>query len=110
MPTFDAKTTDAARAVALCNCQRKALEASYGTADGKAIIDPFLSGMSIASLPHPVLRAVFIGASETVKARNNDGTRQQPNQARTTYDNGAAGTVDAINKANAEFWKARKAG
>lgn len=99
MPTFDAKTTDGARAVSLCKCQRKALDAAFATEAGKAAIEPFLGSQSIASLPHAQLRATFIGASEVMRQRNNGngGQRSTPTQDR-------ASTVDAINKANREFW------
>lgn len=102
LPTFDAKTTDSSRAVSLCKCQRKALDAAFATEAGKAAIEPFLDGQTIASLPHAQLRATFIGASEVMRQRNNGNGGQRSTPTQDAKDR--ASTVDAINKANREFW------
>lgn len=86
----------------ICSCQRAALTTAMQTADGKTIVEPFLVGRDLSKLTADQVSAVFVGASELAKARNNDaGTRT----THVTKDFGRAPlSVDAINKANKEFW------
>jgi hypothetical protein len=86
----------------VCSCQRAALTTALQTADGKTIVEPFLIGRDLSKLTSDQVSAVFVGASELAKARNNNvGTRTTIN----TKDFGRAPlSVDAINKANREFW------
>lgn len=106
VPTFDAKTTDAQRAHALCRCQRKALDAAYKTEDGRAVIGPLLGGNApeFDTLPAPMINATFHGAAQIMRARNNDSAR--PFSA-ATRDFGRTSTVATINSRNAEFWANR---
>lgn len=106
MPTMDAKTTDAQRAQALCSCQRRALDTAYKTDDGKAAIDPFLGGYTadFGKLPAPLLNAVFVGAANMIKARNND---QHGRVQITTSDFGKTVDAASMNTKNRDFWNKR---
>lgn len=106
LPTFDGKTTDEQRAMALCKCQRKALDAAYQTDAGKAAIDPFLGGQKadFGRMPLPVLNAAFVGAANLMRAKNNDGTHRA---SLTTRDFGRTTTVSDINAANNKFYGKR---
>lgn len=106
LPTFDAKTTDAQRAMALCKCQRKALDAAYQTDAGRAAIDPFLGGdkADFARLPLPMLNAAFVGAANLMRAKNNDGTHKA---SLSTKDFGRQASVSDINTRNREFYSKR---
>lgn len=86
----------------VCSCQRAALATAMQTADGKTIVEPFLVGRDLSKLTADQVSAVFVGASELAKARNNNaGTRATIN----TKDFGRAPlSVDEINKRNKEFW------
>jgi len=86
----------------VCSCQRAALATAMQTADGKTIVEPFLVGRDLSKLTADQVSAVFVGASELAKARNNNaGTRTTIN----TKDFGRAPlSVDEINKRNKEFW------
>lgn len=99
LATRDAKVKTADH---ICSCQRTALTTAMQTADGKAAVEPFLTGRDLSKLTADQVSAVFIGASELAKARNNSaGTRTTA----TTKDFGRAPlSVDEINKRNKEFW------
>lgn len=86
----------------VCSCQRTTLTTALQTADSKALVEPFLVGRDLSKLTADQVSAVFVGASELAKARNNNvGTRN----SHATKDFGRAPlSVDAINKANKEFW------
>ena len=102
IPTFDAKTTDAQRALSLCKCQRKALDAAYQTDAGKEAITPFLGGHSadFGKLPLAMLNAAFVGAANVMRAKNNDGTHRV---SMNTKDFGRVTTAADINRANREY-------
>lgn len=106
LPTFDAKTTDAQRAKALCGCQRKALDVAYQTDAGRAAIDPFLSGRTadFGKLPAALVHAAFMGASELMRAKNNDGNSRV---SVSTRDFGKPTSVTDINARNKQFWADR---
>jgi hypothetical protein len=106
LPTFDAKTTDAQRALALCKCQRKALDAAYATDAGREAITPFLGGYAadFGKLPLPVLNAAFFTAAHLMRAKNNDGTHKA---ALSTKDFGRQTSVSDINTRNREFYNKR---
>ncbi|WP_313817890.1 DUF2213 domain-containing protein [Cupriavidus sp.] len=108
LPTLDAKMATKDRASALCKCQRKALDAAYGTEAGKAAINPFLGGhkADFEKLPAGLVHAAFMGASELIKAQNNGRAHDS---ATKTKDFGKAGSIAEMNKRNAEFW-AKQAG
>ena len=86
----------------VCSCQRAALSAAMQTADGKTIVEPFLIGRDLSKMTADQVSAVFVGASELAKAKNNSaGTRTTIN----TKDFGRPPlSVDEINKRNKEFW------
>ncbi|NII73253.1 hypothetical protein FHW84_001822 [Dyella sp. SG562] len=106
LPTFDGKTTDAQRALQLCKCQRKALDAAYQTDAGKSAIDPFLGGQKadFGRMPLPALNAAFVGAANLMRAKNNDGNHRA---SLTTRDFGRTTTVSDINAKNREFYAKR---
>ena len=106
IPTFDAKTTDAQRALSLCKCQRKALDAAYQTDAGRKAIEPFLGGHAadFGKLPLPMLNATFVGAANVMRAQNNDGTHRA---SLTTRDFGRSTSVSDINARNREFYAKR---
>jgi hypothetical protein len=106
LPTFDAKTTDAQRALSLCKCQRKALDAAYQTDAGKEAITPFLGGHTadFGKLPLAMLNAAFVGAANVMRAKNNDGNHRVN---LSTKDFGRQSSVSDINARNREFYKNR---
>lgn len=106
LPTFDAKTTDAAKAAALCKCQRKALDVAYQTDAGRSAIEPFLSGRTadFDKLPAALVHAAFMGASELMRAKNNDGNSRV---SVSTRDFGKPTSVNDINARNKQFWADR---
>ncbi|MDN7413597.1 hypothetical protein QZM42_34320 [Burkholderia vietnamiensis] len=102
LPTLDGlKTKD--RAVALCKCQRRALDQAYETDAGRAAIAPFLGRRApdFDTLPAQVVDAIFTGAAELMRAKNNAGSSSGKV---TTRDFGKARTVADINEANRKFW------
>ncbi|WP_354015455.1 DUF2213 domain-containing protein [Dyella japonica] len=106
IPTFDAKTTDAQRALWLCKCQRRALDAAYQTDAGRDAITPFLGGhkADFGKLPLAVLNAAFIGAANVMRAKNNDGNHRA---SLSTKDFGRQTSVSDINARNREFYSKR---
>lgn len=101
--TSDSKKPKTAEIAAF---MRAALDKACLTADGKAAVEPFLAGRKIKSLTGDALRAVFIGAAELKRTKNND--RMVPKAA--TKDFGAAvKSVADINARNREFWATRNA-
>lgn len=104
LPTFDGKTTDAQRAAALCQCQRRALAKAYATDAGREVIEPFIGGHqpNFAKLPYGLVHAAFIGAANAMKVKNNDATHRV---SVTTRDFGKAVTAADINARNREFYK-----
>lgn len=104
MPTFDAKTTDAQRAAALCNCQRRALAKAYATDAGRSVIDPLLGGQKadFKKLPYALVNAAFHGAAAAMRVRNNDGAHAR--SISPTRDTGKPVSIADINKANREFY------
>jgi hypothetical protein len=106
LPTFDGKTTDAQRAAALCQCQRKALDTAYKTDAGRELITPFLGTRTpnFQKLPAALVHAAFIGAANMLKARNNDAA------TRPGITGGGFGkTVDVatLNAKHRAFWAQR---
>lgn len=103
LPTLDAKMATADRAMALCKCQRKALDLAFKTDAGRAAIAPFLGGLTadFEKLPAALVHAAFMGASEMVKVQNNGAASKT---GITTKDFGKVRTVAEINEANRKFW------
>ncbi|WP_237772448.1 DUF2213 domain-containing protein [Herbaspirillum robiniae] len=103
VPTVDAKASTKDRAVALCSCQRKALDTAFKTDAGKSAITPFLGGQAadFEKMPVHQVHATFMGASELMKARNNDGTSASKINTR---DFGKRHSVADMNAANRKFW------
>ena len=104
LPTFDGKTTDAQRAAALCQCQRRALAKAYATDAGREVINPYIVGHqpNFAKLPYGLVNAAFIGAANAMKVKNNDVTHRV---SVTTRDFGKPVTAADINARNREFYK-----
>jgi uncharacterized protein len=108
IPTFDAKVKDQKKFKdAFCRCQLKVLRAAYATDDGKKLIAPFLSGISLDSdkLTATTIDAVFSGAVALAKTQNNNAAGKSKV---TVRDFGKPTSVADINKRNAEFWQDRK--
>ena len=106
MPTLDAKTTDAQRAAALCSCQRRALATAYRTHGGRGLISPLLGGLDpdFAKLPAATLNAVFHGAAQMFRTKNNDANRRA---TLATRDFSKPTAVAPINAQNREYWDNR---
>lgn len=105
IPTRDSKTkwTDA-----ICACQRQALTTAMATDAGKAALGPLLADRDVKAMTVDELRAVFIGASEIMRARNNAGGSGAHVKA-STKDFGKATTPADLNAANRAFWADRNA-
>lgn len=102
VPTGDA----AGKPASIAQLQRKALLIAQASTDGKAAIAPFLMGREIKALTGDALNAVFAGASELMRIKNNDrGTRTS---AALTRDFGKTATPADINARNAAHWADRK--
>lgn len=109
LPTTDAKATAKTIDAAVCSCQRKALATAYATDAGKQAIDPFLGGAepTFDTMSPAALQAVFVGASELVRARNNGGGARS---GITTQDFGRAPVKTAdLNAKNRAFWNPKQA-
>lgn len=106
LPTMDGLTKAKDKALALCKCQRKALDVAYQTEAGKAAITPFLNGMTadFNKLPAPIVNAAFIGASQVMRVQNNAGGVRS---GITTKDFGRATSTADLNARNREFWNNR---
>lgn len=106
LPTMDAKASTKERALALCKCQRRALDVAYKTDAGKAAIDAILGNKThdFAKLAAPLVHSTFMAASELVKAANNAGARAQV----STRDFGRRPPTPAeLNDINRKAWAAR---
>ncbi|MBU9369465.1 DUF2213 domain-containing protein [Burkholderia multivorans] len=102
LPTLDGlKTKD--RAAALCKCQRRALDQAYETDAGRAAIAPFLGRRApdFDTMPAPVVDAIFTGAAELMRAKNNAGASSGKV---STRDFGKVKTIADINEQNRKFW------
>ena len=105
-PGLATPTTDGVKvADAVARHQRRALKQAMATDAGKAAIAPFLNGRALDKLTGDALHAVFIGASELMKTRNNDTATRSTAK---TSDFGGVTTVAKINEANAQYWQNRK--
>ncbi|HGL4259617.1 DUF2213 domain-containing protein [Burkholderia dolosa] len=102
LPTLDGlKTKD--RAAALCKCQRRALDQAYETDAGRAAIAPFLGRRApdFDTMPATVVDAIFTGAAELMRAKNNAGSSSGKV---STRDFGKVKTIADINEQNRKFW------
>ncbi|PRF07104.1 DUF2213 domain-containing protein [Burkholderia multivorans] len=102
LPTLDGlKTKD--RAAALCKCQRRALDQAYETDAGRAAIAPFLGRRApdFDAMPAQVVDAIFTGAAELMRAKNNAGSSSGKV---STRDFGKVKTIADINEQNRKFW------
>ncbi|NIF39535.1 DUF2213 domain-containing protein [Burkholderia sp. Tr-862] len=102
LPTLDGlKTKD--RAAALCKCQRRALDQAYETDVGRAAIAPFLGRRApdFDTMPAQVVDAIFTGAAELMRAKNNAGSSSGKVNTR---DFGKVKTIADINAQNRKFW------
>ncbi|QLL11711.1 DUF2213 domain-containing protein [Pseudomonas chlororaphis] len=97
--TRDAKTKTADH---VCSCQRQALTKAMQTGDGKALVEPFLTGRDLSKMTADQVSAAFIGVTEFAKMQNNaSGARNSI----TTKDFGRPPlSVAEINQRNREFW------
>lgn len=87
---------------------RGALQKAMATDAGKAHVQPFLAGRELAKLTGDSLSAVFTGAAELARVKNN-GRVADATAMQKTKDFGKATTPSAINAAAREFWAKRGA-
>lgn len=111
MPTHDAKADRPAMLARLRKAKCDALDAAIKTDAGKGAVKIFVADAApdFAKLSDAKLDAVFIGASELMKASNNglltrDGTLKAATPGKSF---GPTTDGDTINKANADFWASR---
>lgn len=107
LPTRDAKTDRKKFLDAVCACKRKALDAALD--EHEAVLKPLLGSLDLKKVARPTVDALFIAASELVKAKNN-AAGAKGKQGKTS-DNVAKGpsSIEDINKRNSEFWGGRNA-
>ena len=101
IPTGDSAATQVVDAL-----MRNALTTALASESGKACVAPFLAGREVKALTGDALAAVFTGAAELARVKNNDA--QRGNDRLHTKDFGRATDPQSINERNREFWaKAR---
>ena len=101
IPTGDSAATQVVDAL-----MRNALTTAMASESGKACVAPFLAGREVKALTGDALAAVFTGAAELARVKNNDA--QRGNDRLHTKDFGRATDPQSINERNREFWaKAR---
>lgn len=105
-PGISIPTGDAAKGKkAIPRLQLKAIQSAMTTDDGKAVVEPFLMGRELGKLTFDQLSAVFTGAAELMRAKNNASL--SPGKV-STKDFGKPASVDQINAKNREFWAKNK--
>lgn len=107
-PTAD--SVKGSKGVVLATFMRTALERHTADASGKENVTPFLMGRRVSDLKGMDLVAVFNGATQLAKARNNRGGNGTVIAHRATGDFSRPKSVAEINEANKKFWKDRAAG
>lgn len=105
-PGIQIPTGDSAAAKVVDALMRNALTTAMASESGKACVAPFLAGREVRALTGDALAAVFTGAAELARVKNNDA--QRGNDRLHTKDFGRATDPQSINERNREFWaKAR---
>lgn len=105
-PGIQIPTGDSAAAQVVDALMRNALTTAMASESGKACVAPFLAGREVKALTGDALAAVFTGAAELARVKNNDA--QRGNDRLHTKDFGRATDPQSINERNREFWaKAR---
>lgn len=100
-PGITVPTGDSAQASVVEALQRKALVTCLqGSEAGRQAVATFSQGRDLTTLTGDALAAVFHGAAELVRTRNNDASKPRS----MTKDFGKATTVQALNEANRAFW------
>ncbi|WP_236209021.1 DUF2213 domain-containing protein [Pseudomonas tohonis] len=103
--TFATKDAKAKTADHVCSCQRQALSKAMATADGKAVVEPFLLGRSLDAMTADQVASAFMGATELARQRNNlEGARKQA----VTRDFGKPTSIASINEQNRAFWNGQR--
>lgn len=101
------KTSDAAQAKKEAyDYIRQTLVKAYATDTGREVIEPFLGGRTLDSLKAPALAAVFMGAAELMRVKNNAAAGRS---VAATKDFGRTLSVAEMNARNREFWANRNA-
>lgn len=104
-PGIAVPTGDSAQAPVVEALQRKALlTCLQGSEAGRQAVVTFSQGRDLATLTGDSLSAVFHGAAELVRVRNNDAAKPRA----ATKDFGKATTVAALNEANRAFWAGKR--
>lgn len=105
-PGIQIPTGDSVAAPVVDALMRNALTTAMASESGKACVAPFLAGREVKALTGDALAAVFTGAAELARVKNNDAQRGKGNLP--TKDFGRATDPQSINARNREFWaKAR---
>lgn len=104
-PGITVPTGDSAQAPVVEALQRKALlTCLQGSEPGRQAVATFSQGRDLSTLTGDSLAAVFNGAAELVRVRNNDAAKPRT----ATKDFGKATTVSALNEANRAFWSGKR--
>ena len=104
-PGITVPTGDSAQASVVEALQRKALlSCLQGSEPGRQAVATFSQGRDLSTLTGDSLAAVFNGAAELVRVRNNDAAKPRT----ATKDFGKATTVQALNEANRAFWTTKR--
>lgn len=104
-PGITVPTGDSAQAPVVEALQRKALlTCLQGSEAGRQAVATFSQGRDLSTLTGDSLAAVFHGAAELVRVRNNDAAKPRV----ATADFGKATTVAALNEANRAFWSGKR--
>jgi len=94
-------TKDSMQPASVDVIKRQALVKAMTVDSSLECVKPFLQGQDVSKLSGPTLDAVFVGAAELMRAKNNaSGIRHSV----TTKDFGKATSVADINARNREFW------
>lgn len=102
VPGISIPSTDSVSHAGIKNLMLSTLSSVAATADGKALLEPFLYGRSIQSMDAKSLFGVFNGAAEAKRLGNNAAHKVAG--LKTTDFGRQPTTIEDINKANREFW------
>lgn len=113
MPTFDSKAKRKATVDNMCAARRKALDAAYATADGKVLIDSVSGRTSLTLDKMTCVEAATLfraaaGAKKLLNNRQATGDAHRVPNQQVNAGSTATKSIADLNKANAEFWAAKK--
>ena len=99
-PTLDAKASKKLIKDAICACKRQALKSGLTADKSSSTVKMMLAGRTADSLKCATLDAVFRGAAELMRVKNNASSTQTAD----AVNHSGHRTSAEINKANREFW------